>query len=128
MINWFYALIPVAVVLIWLYLKRSKAESSSSQKTGSTAGKRVEKFRAVSIRVGPRVCTAAKYLRGKRFISTQVPELPLSMCDISDCKCKYVYHKDRRAEDDRRFPSHIMQSVFADNNKRTKSKSGRRNK
>jgi hypothetical protein len=128
MINWFYALIPIAVVLIWLYIKRTKAESSSKQKRTSTAGKREEKFSAVSIQIGPGACTAAKYLRGKRFISTQAPELPLSRCDISDCKCKYVYHKDRRAEDDRRFPSHIMQSVFSDNDKRMKSKSERRNK
>jgi len=128
MINWFYALIPIAVVLIWFYLKRSKVQSSSTKKSASTASKGEVKFRAVSIQTGPRACTAAKYLKGKRFISAQAPELPLSRCDISDCKCKYVYHKDRRDEDDRRFPSHIMESVFADNEKRTKSKLGRRSK
>ena len=128
MINWFYALFPIAVVLIWFYLKRSKVESSSTQKPASTTSKSEGKFRAVSIQTGPRACTAAKYLRGKRFISTQAPELPLSRCDISDCKCKYAYHKDRRDEDDRRFPSNIMESVFSDNDKRAKSKLGRRSK
>jgi len=95
MINWFYALIPIAVVLIWFYLKRAKARSSSSRKTASSTSNREEKFRAVSIQTGPRACTAAKYLKDKKFLSAQAPELPLSRCDISDCKCKYVYHKDR---------------------------------
>jgi len=128
MINWFYALIPIAVVLIWFYLKRAKARSSSSRKTASSTSNREEKFRAVSIQTGPRACTAAKYLKDKKFLSAQAPELPLSRCDISDCKCKYVYHKDRRDEDDRRFPSHIMEGVFSDKDKRTKSKLGRRSK
>ena len=126
--NWLYVLILIVVVVIWLFLKRFKANSSSTHKPASTTSKRKKEFGAVSIKTGPRACTAAKYLRGKRFISSQAPALPLSECDISDCKCKYDYYKDRRSEDDRRFPSAIMQSVFSDKDKRENPKSGRRKK
>ncbi|MFA9419253.1 MAG: hypothetical protein ACERLB_03815 [Gammaproteobacteria bacterium] len=128
MINWLYVLVLIVVVVIWLLLKRFKANSSSTHKSASVTSKRKKEFGAVSIKTGPRACSAAKYLRGKRFISSQAPALPLSKCDISDCKCKYQYYTDRRSEDDRRYPSAIMQSIFTDKNKREKSKVGRRKK
>jgi len=126
--NWLYVLILIVVVVIWLLLKRLKANSSSTLKPASATSKRKIEFGAVSIKIGPRACSAAKYLRGKRFLSSQAPALPLSKCDISDCTCKYDYYKDRRSEDDRRFPSAIMQSVFSDQEKRENPKLGRRKK
>jgi hypothetical protein len=126
--NWLYLLILIVVVVIWLFLKRSKASSPSTHKSASAAGKRKKEFGAVSIKIGPRACSAAKYLTGKRFLSSKAPALPLSKCDVSDCKCKYDYYKDRRSEDDRRFPSAIMQSVFSDKEKRDNPKLGRRKK
>jgi hypothetical protein len=126
--NWLYVLILIVVAVIWLLLKWSKANLSSAQKPASATSKRKKEFDAVSIKIGPRACTAAKYLIGKRFLSSQAPALPLSKCDISDCQCKYGYYKDRRSEDDRRFPSAIMQSVFSDKEKRENPKLGRRNK
>jgi hypothetical protein len=142
--NWFYVFIPIVVVLIWLYSRRSKANSSSSHKRSSKASnKRTSKtgkkpdskiskneadYRAVSIQLGPQACRAARYLRDKKFLSTKAPALPLAECISSDCQCKYVYYSDRRDEDERRFPSHIMDSVFSDKEKREKSKSERRKK
>jgi hypothetical protein len=126
--NWLYVLVLIVVVAIWLFLKRSKANLSSTLKPVSATSKRKKEFGAVSIKIGPRACSAAQYLRGKRFLSHQAPALPLSKCDISDCQCKYDYYKDRRSEDDRRFPSAIMQSVFSDKEKRDNPKLGRRKK
>ena len=126
--NWLYGLIVIVVVVIWLFLKRFKTNSSSTPKPASTTSKRKKEFGAVSIKTGPQACSAAKYLRGKRFISSQAPALPLSECDISDCKCKYDYYKDRRSEDDRRYPSAIMQGVYSEKNKRENPKLGRRKK
>jgi hypothetical protein len=126
--NWLYMLILIVVVVIWLLLKRFKANSSSTHKPASTTSKRKKEFGAVSIKTGPQACSAAKYLRGKRFISSLAPALPLSKCDISDCKCKYDYYKDRRSEDDRRYPSAIMRGVFSDKDKRENPKAGRRKK
>ncbi len=124
--NWLYVLILIGIVLIWLYLKRSKAKSSPTPKPSSTASSRKKDFGAVSIQIGSHACSAAKYLKGKKFLSSQAPALPLSKCDIGDCRCKYRYHKDRRSEDDRRYPSALMQSVFSDKEKRENAKSGRR--
>lgn len=126
--NWLYMLILIVVAVVWLLLKWSKASSSSVHKSASATGKREKEFGAVSIKIGPQACTAAQYLRGKRFLSHQAPALPLSKCDISDCQCNYGYYKDRRAEDDRRFPSAIMQSIFSDKEKRDNPKLGRRKK
>jgi hypothetical protein len=126
--NWLYVLILIIVVVIWLVLKRLKANSSSTHKSASTTSKRKKEFGAVSIKIGPQACSAAKYLRGKRFLSHQAPTLPLSKCDINNCRCKYDYYKDRRSEDDRRFPSAIMQGVFSDKDKRDNPKLGRRKK
>ena len=124
--NWLYVLILIVIVLFWLYLKRSKAHSSPTPKHSSTASSRKKEFSAVSIQIGPHACSAANYLRDKKFLSSQAPALPLSKCDISDCRCKYSHHKDRRSEDDRRYPSAIMQGVFSDKEKRENTNSGRR--
>ncbi len=126
--NWLYVLVLIVVVAIWLFLKQSKANSSSTLKPVSAISKRKKEFGAVSIKIGPRACSAAKYLKGKRFLSSKAPALPLYKCDVSDCQCKYDYYKDRRSEDDRRFPSAIMQSVFSDKEKRDNPKLGRRKK
>jgi len=124
--NWLYVLVLIVVGAVWIFLKRSKANPSSTLKSVSATSKRKKEFAAVSIKIGPQACSAAKYLKGKRFLSSKAPALPLSKCDVSDCKCKYDYYKDRRSEDDRRYPSAIMQSVFSDKEKRDNPKLGRR--
>ena len=43
---------------------------------------------------------------GKRFLSSAAPRLPLPDCDVLECKCKFVHHKDRRDGEDRRSPFH----------------------
>jgi len=126
--NGLYVFILIVLVLIWLYLKRSKTSSSSKPKQAVTTSSRKKEFGAVSIQLGPQACSAAKYLSGKRFLSSEAPALPLSKCDISDCKCKYQYYSDRRSEDDRRYPSAIMQGLYSDKDKRENSKLGRRKK
>jgi hypothetical protein len=85
----------------WLMRRRIGAEVRS-------AGRRVEHSRvanpyhAVSIEAGARACAAARGLDGRRFLSSAAPMLPLKECSSSTCQCRYVHHKDRRAERDRR--------------------------
>jgi len=126
--NWFYLLILIVVAAIWLYLKRSRANSPPTPEHASTASNRKKDFGAVSIKTGPQACSAARYLEDKNFLSSLAPALPLSKCDISDCRCKYEYHKDRRSEDDRRYPSAIRRGMFTDKEKRENTRSGRRKK
>jgi hypothetical protein len=56
------------------------------------------KWHAVTIVMAPTSCAAAALCRHKRFLSTQVPSLPLRECDRSaSCACKFKHHDDRRA-------------------------------
>ena len=66
------------------------------------------RYHAVSIH-GPDVpenaaCYAARTLKGKRFLSSEAPALPLAGCDNAECNCRYVHHHDRRNGVDRRHP------------------------
>lgn len=124
--NGLYVLILLVVVLIWFLSRRSKTKSKSTNKHSSPATKRKKDFHAVSIQICPQACAAAKQLRDKRFLSSQAPMLPLSDCNVKDCKCKFVHHQDRRSHEDRRFPSVTMQNVFADKENRENTKSDRR--
>jgi len=61
-------------------------------------------FHAVSIKVGPNACEAAKSMADKRFLSGAAPKIPLPNCNNLECKCRFVHHKDRREGDERRSP------------------------
>jgi hypothetical protein len=61
-------------------------------------------FHAVSLKITSGACSAAKDLKGKRFLSSAAPRIPLPDCDVLDCKCRFLHHKDRRDGDDRRDP------------------------
>lgn len=43
-------------------------------------------------------CEAARAIEGKRFLSTEVPRLPLEDCDADDCRCTYELFDDRRTD------------------------------
>lgn len=126
--NGLYVLIVLVIVLIWFFSKRSKAKSESKNKHSTKTVEKAPDFRAVSIQICPQACAAAKKLRDKRFLSSQAPMLPLNDCNVSDCKCKFIHHHDRRSHEDRRFPSVTMQNIFTDKENREDTKSDRRKK
>ena len=48
------------------------------------------KWHAISIVLQETSCAAAAQCRSKRFLSTQIPSLPLRDCDrAAGCPCKY---------------------------------------
>jgi hypothetical protein len=54
-------------------------------------------WHAVTIVPGAAACDAAQELRGRRFLSSAAPRLPLAGCTNRDqCQCKYQHHADRR--------------------------------
>ncbi len=55
---------------------------------------------------------AAQTLRGKRFLSSDAPALPLAGCDSTECNCHYVHYDDRRIGVDRRQPMNKSQPDF----------------
>jgi hypothetical protein len=54
-------------------------------------------YHAVSIASPPKSCAAALEFKGKRFLSTEAPKLPLKGCMAATCTCRYAHHDDRRA-------------------------------
>ena len=47
---------------------------------------------------GPNCCEAVQAAAGKRFLSHEVPMLPLTGCAADDCRCRYELFDDRRTE------------------------------
>ena len=54
---------------------------------------------------GSGCCSAAAEINGKRFLSNEVPQLPLPDCDRAICNCRYELFADRRRShrEDRRL-------------------------
>lgn len=53
-------------------------------------------------------CVASKQLKGRRFLCSETPTLPLPGCTSPSCTCTYQYSPDRRrgprrAEDEGKF-------------------------
>jgi len=78
------------------------------------------KWHAVSIVLQGTSCAAATLCRNKRFLSSQLPSLPLRDCDKSaTCPCKYKHYEDRRAGVRRTDDVHLdLRSQFLERNRR----------
>ena len=100
------SLVIIAVLLgVLLIMRRQKSSGNRRPPTPRTKpGKPDTAFHAVSIVYASNACETAKNMQGRRFLSSAAPKLPLSECDVLECKCRFVHHKDRRKGDDRRNP------------------------
>jgi hypothetical protein len=56
------------------------------------------RWHAVTIVAPAKACEAALACKGKRFLSSEAPRLPLKQCDAARCNCKYRHFPDRRGE------------------------------
>lgn len=98
------ALILLLLIAIWVLIRIRNSSNSDQPKTTVQAHKGDTAYHAVSIKLSGHACKAAEEMMGRRFLSTAAPKLPLPGCDVLDCKCHFVHHKDRRAGRDRRSP------------------------
>ena len=58
-----------------------------------------DSYRGVEIIIGSAACCeAVKAIANERFLSDDVPMLPLRDCDAADCRCSYQRFSDRRTE------------------------------
>jgi hypothetical protein len=56
-------------------------------------------FQAISIYRGLNACSMAKRFSDHRFLAKEAPQLPLIGCTMTAaCQCRYLKHKDRRAD------------------------------
>ena len=98
--------IVVILILSILLFRRTKATTNKRPplRRRPAKAKPDPQFHAVSLRFSGSACEAAKALEGKRFLSSAAPRIPLPDCDVLECKCRFIHHKDRRDGDDRRDP------------------------
>jgi len=98
------ALVLVFLIAAWIFLRRRKAGNRDEIRPASRISSADPAFHAVSIKFSGNACDAARALDGRRFLSSAAPKLPLAECDVLECRCRFVHHKDRRAGKDRRSP------------------------
>jgi len=81
-----------------MQLLASLARKQTTQTTSKCVTEK-SRYRGVQVN-GNRAgcCEAVQAVAGKRFLSDEVPKLPLNGCDANDCRCSYKLFDDRRTE------------------------------
>jgi hypothetical protein len=103
--NWpLMALLLVLLLAIWLFIRSRRVTQSKEETPATQTSKANTAYHAVSIKFPSNACAAAREMEGRRFLSTAAPKLPLAGCQVLDCSCRFVHHKDRRTGKDRRSP------------------------
>lgn len=94
----------VVLILAFLLVRRSKATTNKRTPRPTRPVKMGpdQQFHAVSLEFPSGACDAAQAIAGKRFLANAAPRIPLAECDVAECKCHYIHHKDRRTGSDRR--------------------------
>ena len=111
--------------------KRNTSPTKKSNSTKTVKPQQLKPYRGTSIAFEESACDAVKAIGRKRFLLSDgdTPMLPLSGCDASRCKCKYMHHDDRRDDDhDRRLSAALKTELYEDTgseNRRLKTR-GRR--
>lgn len=101
-------LLLVALLLLWAFVRRRRSAPEKNSAPTMPVSHESTAFHAVSIKFQSSACQAARELEGRRFLSTAAPRLPLPDCDVLECNCRFVHHRDRRTGNERRspFPAH----------------------
>ncbi len=98
-------LLLVLLLLVWLYVRRRQEAANAAEEAPTRrVSQKSTAFHAVSIKFTSNACKPARDLEGRRFLSSAAPKLPLPECDVLECNCRFVHHKDRRTGKDRRSP------------------------
>jgi hypothetical protein len=88
------------------------------------------RWHAITIIGNNYACAAAQACRGKRFLSSEAPRLPLAECDARRCECRYRHFADRRGpprrRDEKAQDSTITTAKMRAISAERRAKSGRR--
>ena len=83
-------------------------------------------FQAISFYRGLTCCAMARKFSEHRFLMRDAPPLPLAGCNMpKTCQCKYIKHRDRRAEPRRLIDFGVAAGLFDGRERRTRN-GGRR--
>ena len=97
-------LTALLLLALWLLIRIRRNDKVEEPERQIAPGDADTAYHAVSIKISAQACKAARELTGIRFLSSAAPKLPLPACDVPDCSCHFMHHKDRRAGKDRRSP------------------------
>jgi len=102
-------IIGIVVLGIAAFLwRRAQRQSRPAARKAAPAAqllpRQSSRFHAVSIAASKSACDAAKAMGDKRFLSRESPHLPLPDCNAAVCECRFIHHRDRRRNEDRRDP------------------------
>ena len=95
-------LVLLAAIWVLIRIRRNTIAEKAAPKLAVSSPQSA--YHAVSIKMSGPACQAAKDMAGRRFLSTAAPKLPLPDCDVLECNCRFVHHKDRRSGKERRSP------------------------
>jgi hypothetical protein len=78
----------------------AKTNGINRKAQGTISASSIHKnWHAVAIRPRGTSCEAAQASRGRRYLSSEAPRLPLADCTKADtCICVYKHHTDRRGQ------------------------------
>ena len=82
----------------------------------------VSLYRGVQIVAGSEgCCRTAKILASQRFLTDEIPKLPLDQCDVANCQCTYKLFDDRRTDERRLsdFSYDVLSELRTDDNQRS---------
>lgn len=109
----------------------SREKSRDSDASGPARPK-PRKFAAAAIVPGSDACcTAVREIAWKRFLSNQVPLIPLRDCGLPSCSCTYRRYPDRRQENRRAAATNIASTgpnriIRQQGDRRSPTSAGRR--
>ncbi len=83
---------------IYTFVDTDQPSTSATSSTKFAANR----WHAITIVGSDHACAAAEACRGKRFLSSEAPRLPLPGCEANRCDCRYRHYADRRGPPRRR--------------------------
>jgi hypothetical protein len=120
MVGWI--LFAVAVLLVVVYyvrhplpkLDKNKGDAGNRGRAKGIDPQAWGPWHAVAVmsKDAEQPCDATVDLRGKRFLASEAPTIPLPNCDVGSCHCWYAHYDDRR-QGDRRAGHNIHDGVMS---------------
>lgn len=110
-------LVAQRIYSTWQFEKTRNAAAGAKRKAGTKSGRKsgsgsmsAQPYHSVTL-VGD--CASLETYKGKRFLASNAPPLPVPDCTCEDCHCHYVHHADRRdPKDDRRAMGRLAEEQY----------------
>ena len=108
-------ILVTCIALFLLSRKRDKptARAKLRRLAHRSQARPVNPYASASVRTRDCSCAEAKALGSRRFLSSDVPQLPLPACSAASCGCRYSRHEDRRRPDDRRALYSLQADLYS---------------